>query len=154
MKFKEVRGDLFSALRTQPKPLLLAHCISADAALGAGIAKTFRQKYPAMAYWLKCLSQAHSLRIGNDYVWPLAPNKADVHIANLITKDRYWRKPTYTSLAKTLAALHKTVRQQQIKTLAIPRIGCGLDRLSWQKVSLMITAMFEDTDVTIIVYRL
>ena len=37
----EVNGDLFSA----PCSSSLAHCISRDCKLGAGIAKTFRQQF-------------------------------------------------------------------------------------------------------------
>lgn len=34
------------------------------------------------------------------------------------------------------------------------RIGCGLDRLDWDKVSAILGEVFEDTDIKITVYTL
>lgn len=34
---------------------------------------------------------------------------------------------------------------------AMPRIGCGLDRLQWDKVKTIIEEVFADTDVEILV---
>lgn len=35
--------------------------------------------------------------------------------------------------------------------LAMPRIGCGLDKLEWSKVKAIIEEVFADTDVEILV---
>ena len=39
------------------------------------------------------------------------------------------------------------------KKIAMPVIGCGLDRLEWCKVSEIIKEVFEDTDVEILVCK-
>ena len=41
--------------------------------------------------------------------------------------------------------------QMQIKRLAMPKIGCGLDKLKWEDVSKIIKDVFSDTDIEIIV---
>jgi O-acetyl-ADP-ribose deacetylase (regulator of RNase III) len=41
--------------------------------------------------------------------------------------------------------------QQGITHLAMPRIGCGLDRLKWEKVSVIIQDTFADMDIEIVV---
>ena len=41
LKYEEIKGDLFSC----PSTSSLAHCISRNCALSAGIAKLFRQKF-------------------------------------------------------------------------------------------------------------
>jgi hypothetical protein len=41
-----------------------------------------------------------------------------------------------------------------ITKLAIPYIGCGLDRLNWDEVKDVIEDVFEDTDVEILVCSL
>ena len=43
MTIKEIKKDLF----TMPNDYALAHCISADFALGAGIAKEFDKRFDA-----------------------------------------------------------------------------------------------------------
>ena len=41
---------------------------------------------------------------------------------------------------------------RDIKKLAMPKIGCGLDGLNWERVSQMIREIFEDTDIQITIY--
>lgn len=40
-----------------------------------------------------------------------------------------------------------------VTKLAIPRIGCGLDGLIWDKVKAQITEVFEKESVEIVVYN-
>ena len=41
--------------------------------------------------------------------------------------------------------------QKNKKTLAMPKIGCGLDRCSWEDVEQIIKDVFNDTDIKVIV---
>ena len=41
-----------------------------------------------------------------------------------------------------------------ITKLAMPKIGCGLDRLQWDKVYDIICDVFKDTDVDILICEL
>ena len=52
-----------------------------------------------------------------------------------------------------LEALRDKCRYFKTKKLAIPLIGCGLDKLEWSKVSEMIQNTFKDEDVEILVCR-
>lgn len=78
---------------------------------------------------------------------------------NLVTKKRYWQKPTYDSLkialinAKlySLMIADKGTKEPKPVRLAMPRIGCGLDRLEWSKVKEIIEEVFADTDIEILV---
>ena len=71
---------------------------------------------------------------------------------NLITKERYWQKPTYDTLQAALNAA-KSQLPPDCKKIAMPIIGCGLDRLQWNKVSEIIKDVFKDTDIDILVCR-
>jgi len=42
----------------------------------------------------------------------------------------------------------------EIKKLAMPRIGCGLDKLQWSMVREIIIDIFKDTDCKIVVCKL
>ena len=42
----------------------------------------------------------------------------------------------------------------QVKNIAMPKIGCGLDRLEWNNVRKLIIDTFSDTAITIDVYLL
>lgn len=120
----------------------LAHCISADFALGAGIAKIFNSKYDMR------------LKLFNNYpnyVYRGGDALLVDRTFNLVTKAKCFQKPTYESLTEALEMLKDKMSSLEITKLAIPMIGCGLDRLQWSRVKNIIEHIFVDTDVNIIV---
>jgi len=145
MILKEERRDLF----TVPTDYILVHCISADLAMGAGIAKEFARRgvkaelqrdYQDDAEVGDCLVSAATN-------WGLE--------FNLVTKEKYWQKPTYetmrTALEDAKYLCEEIMRYDKTVKLAMPRIGCGLDRLEWSKVKAIIEEVFADTDIEILV---
>ena len=72
-------------------------------------------------------------------------------IANLITKDKCYEKPTLQTLEQSLISLKKYIIKHNISKLAMPKIGCGLDRLDWNDVSILIKNIFEDLDIEIVI---
>lgn len=126
----------------------LVHCISADFALGAGIAATFNRKFGLR----NILKKDHP-----DYImdWIRESKSYDClqegNVFNLVTKTRYYNKPTYSSLTGSLVKLRDMCIRQNIKYLAMPKIGCGLDRLMWACVSGIIKDTFADMDIEILV---
>ena len=145
MIFKEIKGDLFKS----DDKYTLVHCISADCDMGKGIAKTFDSKMPQMKKLLKSTIRENNMK-GYFAILYLDDIR---NVINLITKERYWHKPTYSSLKASLLSAKKIAIRYDIKYLAMPVIGCGLDRLQWSKVSAMIKEIFADTDVEIVVYH-
>ena len=144
MIFKEINGDLFES----DEKYTLVHCISADCAMGAGIAKTFDDRMPKMKKLLK-----RTIRENNMQGYFAILYQGERNVINLITKERYWHKPTYSSLKTSLLNAKNIAIRNDIKYLAMPVIGCGLDRLQWSKVSVIIKEVFADTDIEIVVYH-
>jgi O-acetyl-ADP-ribose deacetylase (regulator of RNase III) len=70
----------------------------------------------------------------------------------LITKERYYEKPTLASLKDSLLAAKSHCLEHSVTRLSMPRIGCGLDGLSWSNVSRLIQDVFADSNVAITVY--
>jgi hypothetical protein len=81
------------------------------------------------------------------------PNyKGAIH---LVTKERYFHKPTYLSLTTALEDMNRTwLRMHNDIKLAMPKIGCGLDKLEWDKVKEIILSVFGKTDFEILVCSL
>ncbi|WP_018750560.1 macro domain-containing protein [Paenibacillus sanguinis] len=140
MMLREIQADLFE----MEEAYHLAHCISADAKMGAGIAVQFRQRFDLNALQEQARSQP--LEIGICY--------AVGRTLNLVTKDKYWHKPTYGTLNASLASMKSVCEAEGITKLAMPQIGCGLDRLKWNKVKPMIQEVFEGTGIEIVVCSL
>ena len=58
------------------------------------------------------------------------------------------------TLQKSLEALCTHAMSNGVRKLAIPRLGCGLDKLQWDKVSKLIDNIFSKSDIEITVYYL
>ena len=141
-QLKIQNGDLFSASQSSS----LAHCISQDAAMSKGIAKTFKEKFGQVE---EIKRQAN---LGLSLATLELPTR---YIYNLVTKKRYFQKPTYVSLSKSLTAMKRHARQQGVTHICMPKIGSGLDGLSWGHVKNCINTIFQDeTGLTITVYVL
>lgn len=145
MNFKEETRDLF----TVPQGYYLAHCISGDYSLGAGIAAQFVDVYN-MRY-----------KLHRNYPIPDGEKFANVgeallvdNVFNLVTKDRVYHKPTYDTLIEALKDMKEQCENLDINKIAMPRIGCGLDGLSWDTVEEIIKEVFEDTDMEILICTL
>lgn len=72
-------------------------------------------------------------------------------IFNLFTKRVYSGKPMYIVLRECLREMACQCNVWNIRYLAMPKIGCGLDGLSWGRVREMIKEEFEHLDIEIVV---
>lgn len=138
MKYIEIEQDLFA----MPNEYMLAHCVSSDYALGKGIAKIFNNKF----------DMSRKLNALGNHTYPDCIPVGRVY--NLVTKDKYFNKPTYASLANSLALMRSYMLNSGLYKVAMPKIGCGLDRLDWDKVKVIIESVFGDTDIMIVICKL
>ena len=136
MKLTEKKQDLF----TVGEDYYLAHCIASDLRMGAGIAVPMCQKYS-----LRTRMRAS----GESLDYPTCVLTEPVF--NLITKKISSGKPTYDSLRDALAKMSLMVAAKGVKKIAMPKIGCGLDRLQWGLVRGMIEDAFKDLPGEILV---
>lgn len=142
MTYTEINGDLFSV----PQGYYLAHCISGDFALGAGIAKKFDSVYNMRFK----LFRNFPIDEGKKYDWVGSALLVD-NVFNLVTKPRYFHKPDYDTLYETLVDMRDQCEEFDITKLAMPKIGCGLDRLDWGRVQEIIQEVFDNTDIDILI---
>jgi hypothetical protein len=138
MTITTVNKDLF----TMTQGYYLAHCISADFALGAGIAKAFDSVYNMR---FKLFRQYPNYEYqGGDAL--LVDN-----VFNLVTKKKCWHKPTYESLRESLEMMKEQLDFLGATKLAMPKIASGLDRLEWTRVYDIICEVFEGMDIEIVI---
>lgn len=139
MEYRLIQDDVFNH-----KDCYYAHCISRDYALGAGIAVEFDKRYDM---------RNRLLKLAEEKPETLDEKCIEVeNVFNLITKEKYWEKPSYKSLEESLLEMKKKLsKNKNIKKLVIPKIGCGLDRLSWDKVEPMVQELFKDLDIELVV---
>lgn len=136
MIYLEKKKNLF----TVEDKYFFAHCISEDCALGKGIAVEFQNRYnlrERLKEYKDGLEYPQCIRIGK--------------VFNLVTKKNYWDKPTFESLELAVILMREIALVNDIKFIAMPKIGCGLDKLYWPDVRTMIQKVFKDTDIEILV---
>lgn len=141
MNLNIIRGDLFTASTPY------VHCISADCALGAGIARQIE-----LIYHVKAKLQKKQYAIEDYFKRHGGVAVKTDNIINLVTKARYSDKPTYQTLEQALQSLKRMCSKFDITDLSMPAIGCGLDRLDFSQVKSIISDVFSDTDVNITIY--
>ena len=154
MQIRAVKDNLFR----YEKEYALVHCISADFRLGAGIAKEFDRRYNMRqrlaALYPTVYTEYYNSPLHGDTGYALYVNTGETKVINLVTKFRYFQKPTYASIENALIEAKKVVIKENIKKIAMPLIGCGLDKLEWKFVVEIIKEVFTDTDVDILVCEL
>lgn len=140
MILEEIRRNVFEFAK---QGIPVAHCIASDLRMGAGIAVEMQKKFGLRG---KLRATGFSLK---------APTCVFIGgVFNLITKRKSSSKPTYESMRVALCCMRKCAESAGVSTIAMPRIGCGLDRLSWPKVRELIKDVFKGNDIRIIVCRL
>lgn len=139
MIINEVVMDIFEV----PHDYYLAHCISSDLVMGAGIAVEFQKRY-----------NIREMLVGRPQRLDHPKTALTDRVFNLITKEKYFHKPTYASLYITIEQMKTIAGTLGITKIAMPTIGCGLDKLEWKNVKNMITEVFNETEVEILVCRL
>lgn len=144
MKLTIEKRDLF----TVPDAYYLCHCVSADFALGAGIAKKFAELGVKSELQEYAAFPSKPLWEGKGYC--IMTSEPKPHGAlNLVTKEKYWYKPTLKTMREALECVANDF--DFYGKIAMPKIGCGLDRLNWQDVERIIREVFADTNIEILV---
>jgi hypothetical protein len=116
----------------------IAHCISGDFSLGAGLAKKINQKYDMVEKLKK------KYTFDGHYEALLIEN-----VFNLITKSNFTQAATYPHLREALVNMRDTMEVFGINYVYVPKLGCGKDKLDWAIVEDMIKEVFKDTDITV-----
>lgn len=147
MIYKEEVKDLFSVSDSY----YFAHCISADFGMGRGVVvefnKRFDMKNKMQTKYPNYINEWHSKRYHGDCI-------LEGHVLNLITKERYFQKPTKANMEAALVKMKKICIQNHITKIAMPTIGAGLDKLEWEDVRKQIMSIFDDMDIEILVCKL
>lgn len=132
----------------------LVNTVNTVGVMGKGIALQFKEAFPAnFAVYAKACKEGE-LVPGKLLVTKEknADGKEKI-IINFPTK-KHWRYPSkYEYIESGLKALADVIRNHNIKSIAIPPLGCGNGGLQWSVVKKMIEDALNDIDTEIIVYE-
>jgi O-acetyl-ADP-ribose deacetylase (regulator of RNase III) len=145
-KIHEIDGDLFA---DAPADTSFAHCVGADFSMGAGVAIQFKNKFGQVAY-LKSLN----LSPGQVACLPVPDvNDCVKYVLYLVTKPRSARcRPDFRDFRSAVNEMATLCRSLGISTLALPRIGAGLDHLWWPQVLEALQEAFRGVNTDVLVF--
>ena len=131
----------------------LVNPVNCVGVMGRGLARQFRHRFPQCFQDYVRACRDGSLRPGSVHVHPTQRKHPPLVVINLPTKD-HWRDPSQLSyIIFGVAALADALERYQIKSVAIPPLGCGLGGLDWDDVRPVIEdglASLANVEVTLI----
>ena len=142
--YQEVIGNVFDSKDN------IAHCVSADFKMSAGIARHFKRKFPTK----NPTDLDHSYTPLLPVVTLQWPPETRRYLYLLVAEQKYFNKPTYSTLRASSERMRKHAENNSISRISMPCIGTGLDELDWDKVKLLIHETIPTSSVQVVVYIL
>jgi len=132
----------------------LVNTVNCVGVMGRGIALQFKKAYPDNFKKYKAACDQKEIRPGHMFIFETGNMFNPRYIFNFPTK-RHWRgKSRIEDIESGLNALADEVSKRNIRSVAIPPLGCGLGGLDWNIVRSMIEKTFEALpDVQVILFE-
>jgi|HubBroStandDraft_5_1064220.scaffolds.fasta_scaffold113842_1 uncharacterized protein YwgA/O-acetyl-ADP-ribose deacetylase (regulator of RNase III) len=126
----------------------LVNTVNTVGIMGKGVALAFKKRYPDMYrdYVKRC--DQGEVRLGEPYIY-----RANDHvIVNFPTK-QHWRSVSRLSdIEAGLDYLEHHYKEWQIKSLAVPPLGCGNGQLEWRVVGPILLRYLKRLDIPVELY--
>lgn len=144
-------GDMFS----EPVQALV-NTVNCVGVMGKGVALEFKKRWPANFKAYRKLCDAKQLSPGEMFTFDtkeLFASEGPQFLINFPTKAHWRSKSKISYVEDGLDALLKTIEDHDIKSIAIPPLGCGNGGLDWNDVKPLIEVKLSGlSDVKIIVF--
>jgi len=132
----------------------LVNTVNCDGYMGKGIALQFKQAFSKnyKAYDKAC--KLGEVQPGKMFIYETQSLEDPKYIINFPTK-RHWREKSRLDDIKIgLQALILDIQRYQIRSIAIPPLGCGLGGLKWSEVKPLIQAAFAQlSEVEVLLFE-
>jgi O-acetyl-ADP-ribose deacetylase (regulator of RNase III) len=131
----------------------LVNTVNCVGAMGKGIALQFKQAYPENFKEYERACKAKKVKPGEMFIVSTGSEINPKYIINFPTK-RHWRgQSKIEDICNGLKALIDNVKHLEIKSVAVPPLGCGNGGLKWSEVKPMIEEAFSSLpDVHVLLY--
>ena len=143
------QGNLF-----EEKTQALVNAVNCFGVMGKGIALQFKKNYPDNFKAYKQVCDNNQLQPGQIFIYDQGLSKNPRYIINFPTKKHWRNKSKLVDIEVGLKTLVLKIQQHQIKSIAIPPLGCGNGGLNWNIVKLlMIETLKSLPEVEIIIFE-
>jgi len=131
----------------------LVNAVNTVGVMGKGLALQFREAFPQNYKAYKAACKRGEVRPGEMFITSISASTGPLFIINFPTK-RDWRQKSEMAYVDTgLIDLIEQVRSRNIKSIAVPPLGCGLGGLNWEEVRPRIEEAFAGLpEVRVLLY--
>jgi O-acetyl-ADP-ribose deacetylase (regulator of RNase III) len=131
----------------ESKAEALVNTVNLQGVMGKGIALRFKELFPTNFKLYQKACKENSIGLGRLLVTENDQILGPKFIINFPTKDNWKNNSLLSSIETGLEDLVKIITQYQIKSIAIPPLGCGNGGLDWNDVKpLIITKLTSIAD--------
>jgi O-acetyl-ADP-ribose deacetylase (regulator of RNase III) len=121
----------------------LVNTVNTVGVMGKGIALQFKQAFPKNFNAYEKAAKRQEIIPGKMFIYETQQLTYPHYIINFPTK-RHWRDPARLEDIKIgLEDLIRVIHAKNIRSIAIPPLGCGLGGLNWEEVHPLILAALE-----------
>ena len=135
------KGDV-----TEAQEQVIAHGVNCTGHFGSGVAGAIKRKKPYVREQYLSLDE-HVLG-----TCQFVPFEGRIWVNAHTQQDKGYDGAQYADLnavAYCLVEIDNYMRENNLSTIAMPKIGCGLGGLNWSEVSVLVDGILEDHDVYI-----
>ena len=141
-----IRGDILYLTNMEA----IVNPVNCVGVMGKGLAAQFKIKYPDnfTAYQIACKNK--EVKLGKMFV---TETNLDFpkYIVNFPTKLHWGEDSVLSDIESGLISLSQWVRDNGVKSIALPRLGCGLGNLNWEDVNALMLKHMTLSKVDVVV---
>ena len=132
----------------------LVNTVNTVGVMGKGIALQFKEEFPKNFLTYKAACSSGELTPGKLLITKELNSKGEEKIIINFPTKLHWRNPSkYEYITEGLKELVKAISEHNIKSIAIPPLGCGNGGLDWNIVKGMIEEALKDIECEIYIYE-
>ena len=131
----------------------LVNTVNTMGVMGKGIALQFKEAFPENYRQYRAACKKGVLKPGQLLIVEDQDLMGPRTIINFPTKTQWWLKSQYPYIKDGLTVLAREIASRNIKSIAIPPLGCGNGGLKWEKVKAMIEQQLGELDAEVYVYE-
>ena len=146
-RFNEEKGDLLEA-----DVDALVNTVNTVGVMGKGIALQFKNAFPDNYEAYRRACEEKTVRLGEMFVFETGTLGRPRWIINFPTKQHWRARSRLRDIEAGLVALCTTIREHQIKSIAVPPLGCGSGGLDWADVLPSILMQLDELDAEVWIY--
>ena len=132
----------------------LINTVNTVGVMGKGIALAFKKSFPNNYKIYRQVCKDKKFNIG-DLLITTTGQLTPKYIINFPTKEHWRQKSKIEFIELGMKELIKTIHEKEIKSIAIPPLGCGNGGLKWKEVKAIILKELEivKDEIEIIIYE-